>query len=98
MPLLLTSAQIPAGQTKPIRIPKGSKLSVEPAVEGTVIGGKLQFYYNDNHISIDYPMSDLEKNRIYNFEFETGCFHNISTVEPNETIKVSAHSYPVEPN
>jgi len=97
MPELPTSAQIPAGQTRPIRIPKGSMLSVEPATPGRVIGGKLNFYYGGSLNTPDYPLQGLNVNATYDFEYETGCFQNESTVLPPEAIIVSAYGYPGKP-
>jgi len=88
---LPTSAQIPPGQTRPIRIPKGCRIRIEPATPGKVIAGNLSFYYNGTLIVLAYPLTGANVNMTYYFEYETGCFHNESSVHPGEAIIVTAY-------
>ena len=91
MPLLQTSAHIPAGQTKPVKVPTGHKvrLELEPPADPNLISGSVIFNDTKNHYNINYDemmlvIADLE------FPCEEGCFFNHSTGTFDATVIVTS--------
>jgi hypothetical protein len=75
---LPTSAPLPAGQTKPVKIPNGSKVMFTIKNYTENMSGSIIFNDLNNHYEINYE--ELPK-EIENLDFpcETGCFFNNST-------------------
>jgi len=88
----ITSEQIPAGQTRPVKIPTGSKTRLElvnlvgPGISGSVIFNDIRNSYNINYSEMIKVIDGLE------FPGEEGCFFNHSTGIIDATVIITAFS------